>query len=72
MNNKVETEQTIDDVEKNIANIKHKFIVISGKGGVGKTTVAVNLAYSLALKDYEVGLLDVDIHVPNVNKMLGL
>jgi len=61
-----------DEVQKNIADIKHKFIVISGKGGVGKTTVSVSLAYALALKGYEVGLLDVDIHGPNVNKMAGL
>ena len=67
-----EIKQLSDEVEKNIANIKHKFIVISGKGGVGKTTVSVCLAYSLALKGYEVGLLDVDIHGPNVNKMVGL
>jgi len=68
----IDTTQNTEDVEKNIANIKHKFIVISGKGGVGKTTVSVSLAYSLALKGYEVGLLDVDIHGPNVNKMVGL
>jgi ATP-binding protein involved in chromosome partitioning len=61
-----------DEVGKNIASIKHKFIVISGKGGVGKTTVSVSLAYSLALKGHKVGLLDVDIHGPNVNKMMGL
>ncbi len=64
--------QSADEVGKNIANIKYKFIVISGKGGVGKTTVSVSLAYSLALKGYKVGLLDVDIHGPNVNKMMGL
>jgi Mrp family chromosome partitioning ATPase len=67
-----EIKQPSDEVDKNIANIKHKFIVISGKGGVGKTTVSVSLAYCLALKGYEVGLLDVDIHGPNVNKMVGL
>ena len=69
---KTENKQLSEDVEKNIANIKHKFIVISGKGGVGKTTVSVSLAYCLALRGYEVGLLDVDIHGPNVNKMVGL
>ncbi len=63
-------------VEKRIAekmkNIKHKIMVLSGKGGVGKTTVAVNLAVTLALKGYKVGLLDADIHGPNVPKMLGV
>lgn len=45
---------------------------MSGKGGVGKTTVAVNLAYVLAKKKFRVGLLDIDIHGPNVPKMLNL
>ena len=63
-----------DDAElkENLSNIENKFIIISGKGGVGKTTVSVNLAYSLALKGYEVGMLDVDIHGPNVAKLLGI
>ena len=52
--------------------IKHKLLVMSGKGGVGKTTIAVNLAYALSKKAFKVGLLDVDIHGPNVPKMLNL
>ncbi len=60
------------ELKKNISNIKNKFIIISGKGGVGKTTVAVNLAYSLAMKGYDVGVLDVDIHGPNICKMFGV
>ena len=53
-------------------NIKNKLLVMSGKGGVGKTTIAVNLAYALSEKGFKVGLLDVDIHGPNVPKMLNL
>lgn len=45
----------------NLSRIKNTFVVISGKGGVGKTTVAVNLAYGLAVKGFKVGILDVDI-----------
>ncbi|MEA1865547.1 MAG: P-loop NTPase, partial [Euryarchaeota archaeon] len=52
--------------------VKHKIMVMSGKGGVGKTTVAVNLALTLAAKGYEVGIMDADIHGPNVPKMLGI
>ena len=53
-------------------NIKHKIVVMSGKGGVGKSTVAVNLAVSLAMAGNKVGLLDVDIHGPSVPQMLKL
>lgn len=52
--------------------IKRKIFVLSGKGGVGKSTVATNLAASFALDDGSVGLLDVDIHGPSVPKLLGL
>ena len=52
--------------------IKHKILVLSGKGGVGKSSVAVNLAAWLVLKGKKVGLLDVDIHGPSVPKLLGL
>ncbi|NQT27664.1 Mrp/NBP35 family ATP-binding protein [candidate division KSB1 bacterium] len=65
----------IDEQDKNIeaalAQIKHRIVVFSGKGGVGKTTVAVNLAYSLLKQNNQVGLLDADITGPNVPKMTG-
>lgn len=59
-------------LKERMLKIKHKLIVMSGKGGVGKTTVAVNLSYGLAIKGYKVGILDVDIHGPNIPKMLGI
>jgi len=52
--------------------IKHKIIVLSGKGGVGKSTVAVNLAVSLSMAGERVGLLDIDIHGPSIPTMLNL
>jgi len=54
------------------ADINHKFLVLSGKGGVGKSSVAVNLAVWLAGQGHRVGLLDVDIHGPSVPKLLNL
>ena len=60
------------NIKKNMEKIKHKIVIISGKGGVGKTTVAINLAISLASVGLRVGILDVDITGPNVLKMLGV
>jgi len=65
-------DQQMVDIRDNMSKIKHKIVVISGKGGVGKTTVAVNLAMSLASVGLRVGILDVDITGPNVTKMLGI
>ena len=59
-------------LKENLARIEKKLIVISGKGGVGKTTFAVNLASALASRGKRTGILDVDIHGPNIAKMLGI
>ncbi|NLO28179.1 MAG: P-loop NTPase [Actinobacteria bacterium] len=59
-------------VKARMAKVKHKIIVLSGKGGVGKSTVSVNLATALALEGKQVGLLDVDLHGPTVPQLLGL
>jgi Mrp family chromosome partitioning ATPase len=67
-------EQEIKEEKKvadTLAKIKNRLLVFSGKGGVGKSTVSANLALALAQKGFEVGLLDVDIHGPNLAKMLG-
>ncbi|MCP3951801.1 MAG: Mrp/NBP35 family ATP-binding protein [Desulfobacterales bacterium] len=57
---------------QSLQKIKHKLMVMSGKGGVGKTSVSVNLAIALAKRGYKVGLMDVDIHGPDIPRMLGL
>ena len=59
-------------ITENLSRIKRKVAVYSGKGGVGKTTVAVNLAALLADQGNKVGLLDVDIDCPNVTRVLGV
>ena len=60
------------DILKKLSSIRHKVLVLSGKGGVGKSTVATQLAITLASQGHEVGLLDVDICGPSVPTMLGL
>jgi len=59
-------------IQESLGRIKHKFLVMSGKGGVGKTSVAANVAVALSKKDVKVGLMDVDLHGPDVPRMLGL
>jgi ATP-binding protein involved in chromosome partitioning len=59
-------------VKASLARIKNKLIIMSGKGGVGKSSTAVNLALALAAKGAQVGLLDVDLHGPDIPRMLGL
>jgi ATP-binding protein involved in chromosome partitioning len=59
-------------ISEKLARIGHTFVVLSGKGGVGKSTVAVNLALSLSTRDFRTGVLDTDIHGPSVPKLLGL
>lgn len=59
-------------ITRSLGKIKNKILVMSGKGGVGKSTVAVNLALALAKKGHQVGLMDVDLHGPDVVRMLGL
>jgi len=61
-----------DQLEDRLRLIRHTIVVLSGKGGVGKSTVAANLAVSLSLAGKKVGLLDVDIHGPSIPKILGL
>ena len=59
-------------VDSSLKKIKNKYIVLSGKGGVGKTSTSVNLSVALANKGFQVGIMDVDLHGPDVPRMLGL
>lgn len=59
-------------ITRSLGKIKNKILVMSGKGGVGKSTVSVNLALSLAERGHKVGLMDVDIHGPDVVRMMNL
>jgi ATP-binding protein involved in chromosome partitioning len=59
-------------IDNTLGKIKHKILVMSGKGGVGKSSVSTNLAVRLARKGYQVGLLDVDLHGPSIAGMMGI
>ncbi|GAQ83253.1 nucleotide-binding protein [Klebsormidium nitens] len=59
-------------IEERMRTVKHKVLVLSGKGGVGKSTFAAQLSFALAEADKQVGLLDIDICGPSIPKMLGL
>lgn len=60
------------EIKERLGHIRNKILVMSGKGGVGKSSVAAYLAVSLARKGYRVGLMDVDLHGPSIPRLLGL
>lgn len=62
----------IATVEDRMKSVKHKVLILSGKGGVGKSTFSAQLSFALAAQDKQVGLLDIDICGPSIPKMLGL
>lgn len=64
-------EEKIENIN-NVNNIKNKILVLSGKGGVGKSTVAANIAVSLSQEGYKTGLLDIDLHGPSIPRILSL
>lgn len=69
-----ETQKQPDEskqISEALHKIKHRIMVFSGKGGVGKSTIAVNLAYGLAMMGKKVGLLDADLHGPSLARMTG-
>lgn len=59
-------------IRSTLEKIKYKLFIMSGKGGVGKSSVSVNVAAALAARGYKVGLMDVDIHGPSVPTLLGI
>jgi len=71
-NTKVDQAEQDARLKTKMSRIKNKIVIMSGKGGVGKTTVAVNMAHALAVSGLKVGILDTDIHGPNIAKMLGI
>jgi len=69
---KLQMQAEQEQIRDRVKQIKHQILVLSGKGGVGKSTVAVNMAISLSLDGNKVGLLDIDIHGPSVPRILNL
>lgn len=64
--------QEEEKIKDSLSKIKHKIFVLSGKGGVGKSSVSANLAASLSKKGYKTGLMDVDVHGPSIAQMMGM
>ena len=71
-NQRQEQKKQEESVKNSLGKIKEKFIVMSGKGGVGKTSSSVNLALALAGMNRKVGIMDVDLHGPDIPRMLGM
>ena len=65
-------QQEEEQLRELMAQIRHKILILSGKGGVGKSTVAVNIAVGLGMEGKKVGLLDVDFHGPSIPTLLHL
>lgn len=66
------TAENSNELQERLGKIKHKILVLSGKGGVGKSTIAANVACSLSLRGFRTGLLDVDFHGPSIPTLLHL
>jgi len=62
----------LGEVAERLSEVKHKILVLSGKGGVGKSTVSSQIAWSLAALGFQVGILDIDICGPSVPRMMGV
>ena len=69
---KVQMEKQNREITETLRHIKNKILVMSGKGGVGKSSVAAYLSVALAKRGYRVGLMDVDLHGPSIPRILGL
>ena len=73
MNHQKDQHQIQDaEIRERLNHIKNKILVMSGKGGVGKSSVAAYLAVALAKGNYKVGLMDIDLHGPSIPRLLGL
>jgi len=71
-NRKAQMEVQNKEIKETLRHIKNKILVMSGKGGVGKSSVAAYLSVALAKKGFRVGLMDVDLHGPSIPRILGL
>ncbi|MFO7972737.1 MAG: Mrp/NBP35 family ATP-binding protein [Desulfobacterales bacterium] len=69
---KDQKERQKKEIKERLQHIKHKILIMSGKGGVGKSSVAAYLSLALSKKGYAVGLMDVDLHGPSIPRILGL